>query len=137
MGRKRSSQRTDRPDEPKLNTPFDGLAKLRDQLPAGPEPAQEEPGRDHEHGGGVEASPRHPRRAVVRYERKGRGGKAATLVEKLELPADAMERWARELKATLGVGGGVEDEAIMLQGDCRERVAALLRKRGIEQISVS
>jgi translation initiation factor 1 len=61
-------------DEPagKFHDPFAGLAG---KLGIDPRPADPAP----------EPAPRGPARAVVRLERKGRGGKEATVVEKLEL----------------------------------------------------
>ncbi len=74
---------------------------------------------------------------MVRYERKGRGGKEATVVEKLELgPAD-LERWCKELKAALGCGGMVDGATIVLQGDLRRRLEAVLLARGVRKVTVS
>jgi translation initiation factor 1 len=74
---------------------------------------------------------------VVRYERKGRGGKEATVVEKLGLAATELERWTRELKAALGTGGFVEGDTIVLSGDVRQRVGPLLEARGVRKITVA
>ena len=81
-------------------------------------------------------SPNAPKRAVIRLERKGRGGKEVTLVEHLGLGADEMAKWLGELKRSLGCGGTVEESALLFQGDQRERLAAALRARGVERISV-
>jgi translation initiation factor 1 len=67
--------------------------------------------------------------AVVRLERKGRGGKEVTVIEKLELRPKELEAWAKELKQQLGCGGLVEGKTIALQGDQRERAAAWLEGR--------
>jgi translation initiation factor 1 len=101
-------------------SPFEKLAALRDALP---------PGRAE-----TPPEPRGPARAVVRLERKGRGGKEVTLVEKLELPPAQLETWCRELKQALGCGGAVEEGAIILQGDLRARVAPLLSARGVRKV---
>jgi translation initiation factor 1 len=74
---------------------------------------------------------------VVRLERKQRRGKEVTVVEKLELDAGALEQWCRELKQALGCGGTVEDNAIVLQGDLRDRVRDLLVGRGVAKVTVS
>ena len=84
--------------------PFAALEGLRDKLPPGKRPP-------------AAVEKKGPARAVVRLTRKGRAGKDATVIEKLELPAAELERWSKELKVALGVGGGVEDDAIVLQGD--------------------
>jgi translation initiation factor 1 len=74
--------------------------------------------------------PKGPAWAVVRLERKGRAGKEATIVEKLALAAPELERWCKELKQALGCGGVVEGDSIVLQGDLRSRLPAVLTKRG-------
>jgi translation initiation factor 1 len=111
---------TKRPDNP-----FAALSALKDKLPAGPAPGTpapvEKPG---------------PARAVVRMERKGRGGKEVTIVEKLDLKPAELERWAKELKQALGTGGAVDGDMIVLQGDVRPRVEALLVKRGVKKVTV-
>jgi translation initiation factor 1 len=77
-----------------------------------------------------------PARAVVRMERKGRGGKEVTVVEQLELPAKDLERWLKSLKGALGCGGTVEDGSLVLQGDHRKRLKELLEARGVKKVSV-
>ncbi len=104
--------------------PFARLAPLREELPPGPPPK-------------VAPAPTGPARAVVRYERKGRGGKEATIIEKLGLKPAELERWAKELKQALGTGGVVEDGTIVLQGDVRPRLEALLTARGVRKVTVA
>ncbi len=106
----------------KLDNPFAKLAHLREQLkPGGPEP---------------ERAAKGPAKAVVRKERKGRGGKEVTVVEQLGLSAGELEKWLKELKQALGCGGSVEDGALVLQGDHRGRLEVLLRDRGVKKVSV-
>ncbi len=117
---------------PKPSAPFhDPFAKLRDRLPEGwTPPAEPEPA--------VPVAPSGaPARAVVRLERKGRGGKEATVVEKLALPPGALAAWADALKRSLGCGGGVEGDAIVVQGDQRERARAWLEGKGVRKVTVS
>ena len=78
-----------------------------------------------------------PARAVVRYERKGRGGKEVTVIEQLALDPKARETWLKALKSALGTGGIVEGSNLVIQGDQRERVKAWLEARGVTKISVS
>ena len=106
--------------------PFAALEKLRDQLPEGPKPVEP-----------IAPAVKGPARAVVRYERKHRGGKEVTVVEKLDLKVDELDRWCRELKQALGCGGSVEDRSIVLQGDQRKRLPDLLTKRGVGRVTVS
>lgn len=112
-----------KPKDPR--SPFAALADLRDQLPAGPAPTT--PPIVERKG---------PARAVVRMERKGRGGKEATVIEKLGLPRPELETWCRELKQALGCGGVVDGEAIVLQGDLRPRLPAVLTARGVTKVTL-
>ncbi len=106
-----------------FNNPFGALGGLRGELPQAslpPEPP----------------APAGPARAVVRFERKGRGGKEVTLVEQLELGEGALASWLKELKQALGCGGALEGSALVLQGDHRPRVKAWLESRGVKRVSV-
>ena len=113
-------------------SPFAALAGLRDRLPAGPSVEQPAAGPPPQ-----AAAPRGPARAVVRYERKGRGGKEATLIEKLGLTREELDTWCRELKRALGCGGAVEGESIVLAGDQRTRLPRQLEARGVRRVTVS
>jgi translation initiation factor 1 len=72
----------------------------------------------------------------VRLERAGRGGKDVTVIEHLAIPPSARTVWLKELKGQLGCGGVVEGEALVLQGDHRQRLPALLTARGVKKITV-
>ena len=63
-------------------------------------------------------------------ESAGRGGKAVTLVKNLVLSAEEMKSLAKRLKQECGTGGTVKDGVIEIQGEHRERIAALLLKLG-------
>jgi translation initiation factor 1 len=111
----------------KPDSPFAQLEALRDKLPQGTRPATNP---------ATSAAPKAPTRAVVRMERKQRGGKEVTVVEKLALPPDELARWCRELKQALGCGGSVEGDTIVLQGDLRSRLERLLQDRGVGRITI-
>ena len=66
----------------------------------------------------------------VRIEKKGRGGKTATLVSGFVGTSADLADLGRTLKAKCGVGGSVKDGEILVQGDFRERVVSLLRAMG-------
>lgn len=110
---------------------FEALAALRGSVPVGEAttvggpPAPPTP-----------AAPKGPARAVVRLERKGRGGKEATIVEKLDLAPAELERWCKELKSALGCGGAVDGASIVLQGDLRKRLEGVLLARGVRKVTV-
>ncbi|MDE1170507.1 MAG: translation initiation factor [Verrucomicrobium sp.] len=69
-------------------------------------------------------------RLVLRRETKERGGKTVVVVAGFSGAPEAREETARALRRTLGCGGTVEGEEIVLQGDRPEAVAAALRKLG-------
>jgi translation initiation factor 1 (eIF-1/SUI1) len=77
-------------------------------------------------------------RLVQRRETKHRGGKAVIVVSGFgalsSFDRDAVEALARELKAKLGCGGTVEDDAsgptIVIQGEQARKLAELLRAKG-------
>lgn len=110
-----------------FHNPFGGLGKLREGLPT--QPSKSTPGV-------VPLDPKGPARAVVRLERKGRGGKEATVVSHLELSSKELERWVGELKRSLGCGGQVEGDLLVFQGDQRDRVAPLLEARGVRKVTL-
>jgi len=115
------------PDEQRrpFNAAFSGLASLRGALPS---QERTDPGSA--------PSPKGPSRAVVRYERKGRGGKEATVIEQLALSPVERAGWLLAMKQALGCGGMVEGDSLVLQGDQRTRVRAWLQARGVSRISV-
>jgi len=71
-----------------------------------------------------------PGDGVVRVSREktGRRGKTVTVVR--GLPPGVLDATASELKRHCGTGGTAKDGTVELQGDHREKTAALLRSRG-------
>ena len=109
------------------------LEKMRGAVPEGQSPAP----AAQSSAAGAKPEAKGPARAVVRYERKGHGGKEVTRVEKLELPARELEVWLKAMKGALGCGGRVEDDALVLQGDQRDRLPPLLTAKGVRKGTVS
>ncbi len=72
-----------------------------------------------------------PRRitAVLRLEKKGRGGKSVTVVAGLPRNLAFLDTLAQELKRACGCGGSVAVDAVEIQGDQRARVRALLQAK--------
>ena len=122
-------QRPDRPGpaEPVAPNAFAALAALRGTLPEGTsdEPAATAAGAAAFAG-----------KIVIARERKGRGGKTATLVRGVTLTGAALDAFAREMRQALGTGGGVEGEAIVLAGDQSARAAEWLRARGAARVVI-
>jgi translation initiation factor 1 len=73
---------------------------------------------------------------VIRRERKGRGGKTATVVEGIRVSPSALEKIARELRRALGCGASVEDGRLVLQGDLVARVERWLLEHGASKVIV-
>jgi translation initiation factor 1 len=82
----------------------------------------------------AEVRPGVPRDGVVRValDRKGRGGKAVTLV--MGVPGDVAEvtSLGQSLKKLCGSGGTVKDDVIEVQGDHRDRIVARLTELGFK-----
>lgn len=68
--------------------------------------------------------------AYLYRDSKGRGGKSVTLVKNLVLSEEDMKTLAKQLKQVSGSGGTIKDGIIEIQGDHREKIAAVLRKSG-------
>jgi len=108
--------------EAPFNDAFRGLADRRGELPSReiPQPAR--------------ASRSAPPKAVIRLERKGRGGKEVTVIDQLALSAGELLEWLRDLKQQLGCGGSIEEGALVLQGNQCQRARAFLVGRKVAQI---
>ena len=82
----------------------------------------------------AENAPDTPEAAVQKtpvhifLERKGRGGKTATIICDLTLDDEDLRQLAAELKRSLGCGGSARGGEILIQGDrvaeCRRMLAA-------------
>jgi len=72
---------------------------------------------------------------VLRIEKGGRGGKAVTVIDGSPKARALLEKLSQELKTSLGTGGtfgwGENGGYLELQGDQRDRVREMLKKRGI------
>jgi translation initiation factor 1 len=113
-----------------FHNPFRVLEGLRGNMPE--PPAAEASAESVDNSASVRQIPR----AVVRMERAGRGGKAVTVVEHLAIAADERLAWLTALKASLACGGTVEGETLVLQGDHRKRLPAILSARGVRKVIV-
>ena len=89
---------------------------------------------DYEYDTGAEPEPETlaPERQELRVwlDRKQRGGKTVTLVRGFEGRADDLAELARMLKQKCGVGGSAKEGEIVIQGDHRDRVVAILTAAG-------
>ena len=83
-----------------------------------PEPAQEA------------AAPARKQRLIVTIDRRRRAGKQVTLVSGFSGTDEELAALGKQLKTRLGVGGSAGDGEILLQGDVRDKVVALLNEMG-------
>ena len=67
--------------------------------------------------------------AKLRLEKAGRGGKTVTVIYDLPRNTEFLKALCADLKRACGTGGTVVDDTVELQGDHRDRVRELLRKR--------
>lgn len=70
--------------------------------------------------------------AKLRLEKKGRGGKAVTVVYGLPQNEPFLKDLSQALKRTCGTGGAVIEGGVELQGDLRDRVRDWLRQQGYQ-----
>jgi len=69
---------------------------------------------------------------IVRIQRqsKGRAGKPVSIITGLNLEAAELKKIAKQLKAKCGVGGTIEQDSIIIQGDNRDTIKSELESRG-------
>lgn len=89
-------------------------------LPEGPDTSQPEPENV------VKKQPR----LDISIERKGRGGKTATLITGWICEQEELLRIASQLKSSLGAGGSARGGDILIQGDRRSQVLDRLTAMG-------
>lgn len=66
----------------------------------------------------------------VGIERKGRGGKTATVIRGFVGSDDDLSDLAKILKTRCGTGGAAKDGEIVIQGEIKEKIVSLLQTLG-------
>lgn len=83
---------------------------------------EEQPASQHT---AVQSTPVH-----IALERKGRGGKTATIIYDLDLDDSDLKNLAADLKRSLGCGGSSRGGEILIQGDRVDDCRKFLIARG-------
>ncbi|MDR3236105.1 MAG: translation initiation factor [Prevotellaceae bacterium] len=80
----------------------------------------------------VATPPAKKQKLIVGIDRRQRAGKQVTLISGFVGSAQELENLAKMLKTKCGVGGTAKDGMILIQGDFRDRIAALLTAEGYQ-----
>lgn len=99
----------------------DMLSQIREDLPEGEAAADDIP---------VEVAKRKLPVIHIVVEKKGRGGKTATIAEGFDCTDDELAKLASDARRHLGCGGSARGGEILMQGDCRTRLADYLHSLG-------
>ncbi len=71
----------------------------------------------------------------MRLESKGRGGKQVTVLFNLVFPTEQESiATMRSIQDSLGIAGTYKDATIEFRGDVRDRVEAVLAKKGLKVV---
>ncbi|WP_339753538.1 translation initiation factor [uncultured Winogradskyella sp.] len=65
---------------------------------------------------------------LCKYEK--RKGKPITILEGYTGATEDFKKLAKELKTKLSVGGSFKDDKIIIQGDYRDKIMTMLKKKG-------
>jgi translation initiation factor 1 len=99
-------------------------------LPSGPPASQSIENRESKI-----QNPRNRGRVDIRRETGNRGGKTVTVIDGfVGIGLPEKEQLAKKMRAACGCGGTVKDGVIEIQGDQREKIAAILSAAGFRPV---
>jgi translation initiation factor 1 len=91
-----------------------------------------EPGKP---GSATPATAKNRGRVDIRRETGNRGGKTVTVIDGfVGIGLPEKEQLAKKMRNACGCGGTVKDGAIEIQGDQREKIAAILSEAGFRPV---
>lgn len=71
-----------------------------------------------------------PQQLEAHFSNKGRAGKTVTVIKGFEGEAKELKELAKTLKNAVGVGGTIKNGEIIIQGNYRDKLMALLQEMG-------
>ena len=74
------------------------------------------------------------KRVRLQFERKGRRGKAVTVVTGLDVLGDALPGVLKTLRKSLGCGATIDGAQVIVQGDQRTRLVAWFNAEGVHDV---
>lgn len=101
----------------------DALAALKGSVPEGEESVSDAQLAE-------ETKPVKKGKVSIAKEKKGRGGKTATIIYGFECSDEELSATASALRHRLGTGGSARGGEILLQGDVVEKVKPILKEMG-------
>ena len=108
-----------------------GLAPSSGAEPTDPQPADAPAPAGSGSAPGASAPLHIPARVDVRFSKRAGQGRRATRIRGL---AEAPEAWLKELCAALGVGGRIDGDELVLQGNQIGRVVRFFEAKGVRRI---
>ena len=77
-----------------------------------------------------ETLPKEKQLLRIMLDKRNRSGKVVTLITGFRGTNDDLAVLGKMLKVKCGVGGTAKDGEIIMQGDCRQKIGAILTKEG-------